>query len=289
MSITGSNFDAAKVSESPDEYERVLQERLRRGKIGILDMFNLTGKVALITGATGGLGRPTALGLADLGADIVAVGRNEEKLAQVKREVESLGRRALAIRADVTNVKDVENMVKQAVDYFGRIDVLVTYAGANVVKPAEEYSYEDWKNVIDTQLTGTFLTCREVGKVMIRQRKGKIILISSVRGMFGMPAGYSAYAAAKGGIIALGRQLATEWAKYNINVNVVAPTVVATPIVRHILTNPDLSRIFKAPILFGRWAIPDDVVGAIAYLASEASNFITGQVLLVDGGATAHT
>jgi len=116
-----------------------------------------------------------------------------------------------------------------------------------------------------------------------------MVLISSVRGLFGIQAGYSAYTAAKGGVMALARQLATEWAKYNINVNVVAPTVVATPFVKHILTNPNLLQLFKAPILLGRFAIPDDVVNAVAFLASDASDFITGHVLPVDGGMTVHT
>jgi gluconate 5-dehydrogenase len=257
--------------------------------MGMSKRFSLADKVVFITGAAGGLGRPTALGLADLGADVVLVDINEVMLEKVKREVERLGRKALPVRADVTNPKDMENAVNMAVEKFGKIDVLVAYAGIHGVKPAEEFPYEDWRNVVDVLLTGTFITCREVGKVMIKQRKGKMVLISSVRGLFGIQAGYSAYSAAKGGVIALARQLATEWAKYNINVNVVAPTVVATPFVKHILTNPNLLQLFKAPILLGRFATPDDVVNAVAFLASDASDFITGHVLPVDGGMTVHT
>ena len=179
-------------------------------------------------------------------------------------------------------------MVKQAVDAFGKIDILVTYAGLNIPsKPAEEYPLSDFHTVMETNVTGVFLTCREVGKVMIKQRRGKIINVSSVRGFYGLPGNYAAYATSKGAVFALTRQLATEWAKYNIQVNLIAPTVIMTPLTAHIPKNPVLGPLMKSRILLGRWACPDDVVGAVIFFASDASNFITGQVLFIDGGVTA--
>lgn len=277
----------AEVYDSPEEYEKVLSERIGKGDMGYHDLFNLKGKVAIVTGATGGLGRPTALGLADFGADIVVVSRNREKLEKLRDEIEQLGRRALAVPCDVTFSEQVKNMVQKTVDEFGKVDILVTYAGKNIPKVAEEYTDEDWKSVLDVNITGTFLTNREVGKVMIKQKSGKIINISSVRGAYGQPSGnYVAYATTKGGTISLTRQLAAEWAKFNIQVNVLAPTVVITPLTSHILASPELSKTFKSRILLGRWAYPDDLIGAILYFASKASDFVTGQTLFLDGGAT---
>ncbi|MEM1586516.1 MAG: glucose 1-dehydrogenase [Candidatus Bathyarchaeia archaeon] len=274
---------------SPEEYERILEERIKSGSMGYRKMFDLTGKVAVVTGGSGGLGRPSALGLADFGADVVVVARDISKLERVKREIEQLGRRALAISCDVTNPDDVKKMVKEVVDTFGHIDILVTYAGINVPKPAEEYPFEDWKKVMDTNVTGVFLTCQEIGKVMIKQRRGKIINISSVRGAFGMPRNYVAYCTSKAAVIMLTRQLACEWAPFNIQVNCIAPTVVATPLTAHIMRDPELSKMMLSRIRMGRWAFPDDLIGAIIYFASDASNFVTGQVLFIDGGVTTWT
>jgi gluconate 5-dehydrogenase len=156
---------------SPEEYQRVLEERIRSGSMGYRKLFDLTGKVAVVTGGGGGLGRPTALGLADFGADVVVTSRDLQKLMKVKEEIERLGRRSLAISCDVTKPEEVKNMVKQTVDAFGKIDILVTYAGVNIPKPAEDYPYEDWNKVIDVNVTGVFLTCKEVGKVMIAQKR----------------------------------------------------------------------------------------------------------------------
>lgn len=275
------------VFESPEEYEKVLSERIKKGSMGYREFFNLKGKVAVVTGATGGLGRVTSLALADFGANVVAVGRNEEKLEKLNSEIVRLRRKSLALKCDVTSSESVKSMVKRSVDEFGKIDILFTYAGLNIPKKAEEESYEDWKSVLDVNMTGVFLTNKEIGKVMIDQKRGKIINISSVRGAYGQPAGnYIAYASTKGGVISLTRQLAAEWAKFNIQANVIAPTVIVTPLTSHILTNPELSKTFKSRILAGRWAYPDDLVGAIVYFASDASNFVTGQTLFVDGGVT---
>lgn len=275
--------------ESPEQYQRMLEERIKNGNMGYRNLFDLKDKVAIVTGGAGGLGRPTALGLADFGANVVVTSRDLGKLEAVKHEIERLGRKALAIQCDVTKPADVENMVKQTVDKFGKIDILITYAGMNIPKPAEEYPYEDWEKVMNLNVTGVFLTCREVGKAMIKQKQGKIINISSVRGAYGLPRNYAAYATSKGAVIALTKQLATEWAKFNIKVNAIAPTVIATELTAHIMANPELSKNMKSRILLGRWGYPDDLIGAIVYFASEASNFVTGQILFIDGGVTSWT
>jgi len=271
---------------SDEEYQRSLEERIKSGSMGYRKMFDLTGKVAIITGGGGGLGRPTALALADFGSDIVVVGRNIDKLEKVKSEVESLGRRCLVVKCDVTKPADVKKMVEETLSHFNKIDILVNYAGINIPKPAEEYPLQDWQTVMDVNVTGVFLCCQEVGKVMIKQRRGKIINISSVRGAFGLPRNYVAYCTSKGAVNMLTKQLACEWAKFNIQVNAIAPTVIATPLTAHIMRDPEMSKNMLSRILLGRWGYPDDVVGAIIYFASDASNFVTGQILYIDGGVT---
>ncbi len=272
--------------KSGEEYEKVILERIKKGSMGYRKLFDLTDRIAIVTGGAGGLGRPTALGLADFGANVVVTSRNLDNLEKVKREIEQLGRESLAISSDVSKHEDVIRLVKQTVDTFGRIDILVTYAGLNIPKPAEEYPYDDWKKVIDTNVTGMFLCNQEVGKVMIKQRKGKIINISSVRGRYGLPRNYVAYCTSKGAVDMITRTLACEWAKFNVLVNAIAPTVIETPLTAHILANPEFAQSMKNRIPLGRWGFPDDLIGAIVYFASDASNFITGQILYVDGGVT---
>lgn len=271
---------------SEEEYRKHLAERVKSGSLGFRKLFDLSGKVAIVTGGGGGLGRPTALGLADFGADIVVVGRTLEKLEEVRKDVKQLGRECLAVPCDISKAEEVERMVKETVDRFGKINILVNYAGVNIPKPAEEYPLEDWKTVMDTNVTGIFLVCREVGKQMIQQKQGKIINISSVRGAYGLPRNYIAYCTSKGAVNMLTRQLACEWAKFNIQVNAIAPTVIATPLTSHIMKNPELSQTMLSRILVGRWGYPDDLIGAVVFFASDASNFVTGQILYVDGGVT---
>jgi len=247
-------------------------------------LFDLTDRTAIVTGGAGGLGRFTSLGLADYGANVVVTSRNLENLQKVADEVKSRGRDALAIQADLTKEEDVQRMVKQVVDRFGRIDILVTYAGMNIPKPAEEYPLTDWKSVLDINVTGVFLCNREVGKVMIQQKKGKIINVSSVRGGYGLTRNYIAYCTSKGAVNMITRQLACEWAKFNVLVNAIAPTVIETPLTSHILANPEFARTMKDRIPMGRWGYPQDLIGCIVFLASDASSFITGQIIYIDGG-----
>lgn len=272
---------------SYEEYEKYLESRIKSGSLGYRKLFDLSGRVALVTGATGGLGRPIALGLADFGADVAVVGRKLEILNKISKEIESLGKKALSVQADVTVEEEVKKMVEKVTREFGRIDILVNCVGINIPKPAEDYPSEDWRIVMDTNVTSVFLVCREVGKIMIKQNRGKIINVSSVRGNYGMPRNYIAYCTSKAAVNMLTRQLACEWAKFGIQVNAIAPTVIATPLTQHIMQNPELAQSMKSRILLGRWGYPDDLIGAVIYFASDASNFVTGQILFIDGGVTA--
>jgi gluconate 5-dehydrogenase len=249
-------------------------------------MFDLTGRVAIVTGGAGGLGRVTALGLASFGAKVAVTSRNIENLRRVAEEIQSMGRESIAISADVTNEEAVKKMVGEVVDRFGAIDILITYAGLNIPRAADEYLLGDWNKVIDVNVTGVFLSDREVGKVMIRQKKGKIINVSSVRGGYGLPRNYIAYCTSKGAVNMITRQLACEWAKYNICVNAIAPTVVETPLTAHLLADKEYAATLKSRIPMGRWAMPEDLIGCIVFLASDASNFVTGQIIYIDGGVT---
>jgi len=250
------------------------------------DLFDLTGKVAIVGGGAGGIGRALALGLADYGADVAVTSRGLEKLEKVAGEISNRGRKALAVPADITDEKSVHDMVTRTLNEFGHIDILVNAAGLAIRKPAEDFPIDEWQQVMDVNTRGTFLCCKAVGKVMIKQHGGKIVNMSSVRGRYGLPIDYAAYCPSKGAVDTLTRTLACEWAKYNILVNAVAPTVVETELTKPALADPEYAKRMKARIPLGRWAMPDDIVGATIFFASKASDFVTGQVLYIDGGVT---
>jgi NAD(P)-dependent dehydrogenase (short-subunit alcohol dehydrogenase family) len=249
-------------------------------------MFDLTGKVALVAGGHGGLGKAIALALADAGADVVVASRNMEALRATVREIESKRRKSLAVSVDVVDGKQVERMVDDVLKVFPRIDILVNAAGLAIRKPADSFPVDDWQRVMDVNTRGTWLCCQAVGRVMIKQHSGKIINLSSVRGRYGLPAGYAAYCASKGAVDTLTRTLACEWAKHNVLVNAVAPTVVETELTKELLADVEYAKTMKARIPMGRWATTEDIVGPTIFFASDASNFVTGQILYVDGGVT---
>lgn len=251
-------------------------------------MFDLSGKVAIVTGGAGALGEACALGLAAYGADIVVTGRTVKTLENVVCEVQKLGRKALAIPCDVSKEEDVAKMVKQTLEQCGRIDILVTVAGLAKRASAEDFPIDDFQQVMDINVRGTFLCAKHVGKYFAeRKQGGKVITISSVRAFAGHPGGYAAYGTSKGAINLLTKQLATEWAKYHINVNSIAPCIFWTPLTKEVLENKKLYDIFMSRIPLGRAAVPQDFVGATVYLASAASDFVTGAILPVDGGTIA--
>jgi NAD(P)-dependent dehydrogenase (short-subunit alcohol dehydrogenase family) len=249
-------------------------------------MFDLTGKVALVVGGHGGLGKAIAIGLAEAGADVVVASRNMNSLRAVAKELEVKGQRSLAVKVDVVDEQQVKAMVETILRVFPRIDILVNAAGLAIRKPADSFPIEEWQQVMDINTRGTFLCCQAAGRVMIKQKSGKIVNLSSVRGRYGLPAGYAAYCSSKGAVDTLTRTLACEWAKHNVTVNAIAPTVVETELTRDLLSDPEYARTMKARIPMGRWALPEDVVGPAIFFASDAANFVTGQVLYIDGGVT---
>jgi len=262
--------------------------RVKKGIEEIKNLFDLRGKVAIVTGGSGGFGRAVAIGLAVHGADVAVTSRTLSSLEETAKEIRKQGKKALSISCDVTDPKSVEKMVNQTVKEFGKVNILVTSAGIAMRSPAEDFPIEDWQKVMDTNVKGTFLCCQAAGKVMIKQGGGgKIITVSSIRGLLGHPGGYAAYGTSKGAVHLLTRQLATEWAKYKINVNSIAPCIFWTPLTEPILNDEKMYNIFMSRIPWGRAAEPEDFVGAAVFLASDASEMVTGDILYVDGGSTA--
>jgi len=252
----------------------------------MINIFELTGKLALVVGGHGGLGKAIALSLADAGADVAVASRNLDSLKAVAREIETKGRKSLAVKVDVVDAKQVNAMVETIIKTFPRIDILVNAAGLAIRKPADSFPIDEWQQVMDINIRGTFLCCQAVGRIMIKQKSGKIINVSSVRGRYGLPAGYAAYCPSKGAVDTLTRTLACEWAKYNVLVNAIAPTVVETELTKGLLADAEYAKTLKARIPMGRWALTEDIVGPTIFFASDAANFVTGQILYIDGGVT---
>lgn len=250
------------------------------------NLFDLSGRVAVVTGGAGGIGHAQALGLADAGADVVVTSRQIGHLEDVAGEIRAKGRKSLAVSVDVVDEKSAAGMVKRVLGEFPRIDILVNAAGIAIRHAADTFPIDDWQKVMDINVRGTFLCCQAVGREMIKNKGGKIINLSSVRGRYGLPVDYAAYCPSKGAVDSLTRTLACEWAKYNILVNAVAPTIVETELTRPALADPEYAQRLKSRIPLGKWAMPDDIVGATVFFAAPASDFITGQVLYIDGGVT---
>jgi len=249
------------------------------------DIFNLSGKVAIVTGTSRGLGQYFARALAGAGADLVITSRKLSSLAEFRKEIESLGRRALPVQLDVLSQSDIENMVRTTVKEYGKIDILVNNAGLNIRKPTTEVSQQDWDTVLDTNLKGSFFCAQAVAKEMIKRNYGRIINIGSCTCVFGME-GIAAYTASRGAVLSMTRSLAVEWGKFGITVNVLAPGWFKTAQSAVLYQNKEWVKYITSRIPLSRPGQPHDLDGAVIFLASDASEYITGQIILVDGGFT---
>ena len=246
--------------------------------------FDLTGKVAVVTGGNGGIGLGMARGMAAAGAAIVVAARNREKSRRAVRELEGLGTRALAIDVDVADATSVSRLVRETEAQLGRLDVLVNNAGMNIRKPVHELELHEWRQVLDTNLTSAYLASRAAYPIMKRQGGGKIINIGSMMSIFG--ASFApAYAASKGGIVQLTRSMAAAWAPDHIQVNAVLPGWIDTELTTNARREvPGLHERVLARIPEGRWGVGDDLAGVATFLASAASDYVTGTAIPVDGG-----
>jgi NAD(P)-dependent dehydrogenase (short-subunit alcohol dehydrogenase family) len=247
------------------------------------ELFDLTGQVAIVTGTSRGLGQYFARALARAGADLVLTSRNQRTLAPFEAEIAALGRRSLSLDLDVRDYDSIQQMVSAAHDFFGRIDILVNNAGCNVRKPALEVSWDDWNLILDTNLRGTFFVAQAVARHMIGRGYGRIINLGSVTAVAGY-AGLGPYGASRGGIRQLTMSLADDWGKYGVTVNCLAPGWFRTAQNKVMYEDTEWVEYLQERIPLKRPGQPDDLDGAVVFLASEASRYVTGQTLLVDGG-----
>ena len=257
-----------------------------------LSLFDVRGKVALITGASGSFGRACALALGALGAKLVLASGSKAELDAVVAEAHELGAEVVALSRRPDSIADAEAILAAAREAFGRVDLLVVASGTNKAGFIEDQSYEDWQKVMDANVRGAWLMAKAVGTYWIAEKiKGKVLLVSSTRGRHGNFSGYTAYCTSKGATDALTRVLATEWAKYGITVNALAPTTFRSKLTEWMWKDDDVGKATRTRTLsripLGRLGEPEDLVGMALYLLSPASDFCTGQVMYVDGGFTA--
>ena len=255
-------------------------------------LFNLGGKVALITGGTGAFGRIAALGLADAGAKVVITASNKAGLEKVAAEVRAAGGAVEIVARRAETEADAEAMVDTAVQKFGALNILVAGAGMNDPAPIVDQSLARWEAIMDANVRGSWLVSKAAGKQMIKQgRGGKVVLISSARSVRGHPAGYGGYCTSKAAIDGLTRTLGCEWGKHKINVNAIGPTVFRSPLTNWMFGDDEKATAvrngFMARLPLGRLGEPEDLVGVLLFLSSSASDFCTGQTMFVDGGYTA--
>jgi len=250
-----------------------------------LDRFKLTGKVAIVTGGSKGLGRAMALGLGEAGASVVVASRTKTLIEETAEDIIGRGGEAVALTLDVKRPDSIEWLINNVVDMFGSVDIVVNNAGISNPKMSMDVTMEDWDDIMDTNLKSVFLLSQAAGKVMARQKKGKIINVGSILGIQASNLAVP-YCVSKAGLAQMTRGLALEWAHLGINVNCLAPGFIKTEMTQEQQENQDYHKFLKYKIPFRRLGNPDEIVGAALFLASPASDYMTGAVLVVDGGYT---
>jgi len=259
------------------------------------NLFDLSGRVAVVTGAGGAMGSVIAVGLASYGADVVVVGhKNKERMPKTLNKIKSLSRKALEMYCDVTSQEDVDRLLKATLDEFGHADILVNNAGYTFRADAPYVNIEDWEKLMAVNLTGAFRCAQAFAHGMIERKKGSVINISSISGMVALGRGQTAYCSSKHGLIGMTRELAIEWGPFNVRVNAIAPCQVATEgLLKWIETSESEGELYDGRLLrkhlisqipLGRFAEPEEYIGPTVFLASDASSMMTGHVLAVDGG-----
>jgi NAD(P)-dependent dehydrogenase (short-subunit alcohol dehydrogenase family) len=250
------------------------------------ELFSLKGKVAVVTGGSKGLGQGIALGLADAGADVVVASRTQAELDKVADQIRAKDRRALAIATDTTNLDSIKKLAAKVMEEFGKIDILVNNAGQGATVPFLKIPVEEWDRILNVNLKGYFLCTQVLGAPMFKAKSGRVINISSAMGS--SPMGYMAhYAASKGAINAMTKSLAQEWATRGVTVNAIAPSYFLTDINKAAHADENTNKLIMSKTPMGRWGEMEDLVGLVVYLASDASRYMTGAILPVDGGWTA--
>ena len=250
-------------------------------------MFNLKGRVAVITGASSGLGKQMAEGFARQGADLVLLARRIERLEELKKELEGLGVKVLPIKCDVTNTEDVNNAAKLAEEEFGKVDILVNNAGSSKDAGVLEMTDEEWDFTIDTDQTSVFKVTRAFGNIMKKNNYGRIINIASMYGLVGNTAmGTVAYHSSKGGVVNFTRAVAAELAKYNITCNAICPGYFETELTKAVLDTDDFKEYMKATVPMGRYGSAGELNAGAIFLASDEASYVTGAILPIDGGYT---
>ena len=256
-------------------------------KQDVMGLFDITGKVALITGATGGFGSIAGKALAAAGAKVMLTGRNVPKLEKFTEEIIAEGGTAAFSKGDPAIPDNVNRVVKATIEIFGGIDILITAAGVSKPGFIHEQSDEEWQMMMDANVKGTYLFCKEVGRVMIDQgRGGKVILLGSTRGLLGLTR-YTGYCPSKGAVHLLAKTLGCEWGPHKINVNCIAPAVFRTELTQWIYDDPKVYETFLSRVPIGRLGEPEDFIGSVIFLSSKASEWMTGSIIFVDGGYTA--